>query len=562
MKLFAVLIAMVLTLTGSSSAKAASGNEVVVIYNSRLPESRAVAYHYALRREVPSNQIWGLVMTTNEVMSRAEFRDSLQMPLFQKLESNGLWTLGEGRIRSTNREIVRAEKMVVKSDIRYAVLCWGVPQKIAPDGSINEPGNENARPEMRRNEAAVDSELAWLPLTQLKLPLSGLMRNPLFGTTNAVALHPTNGLLMVTRLDGPTSELARGLVDKALQAEREGLWGRAYFDIRNTTEPGLKAGDDWIRSAANICRLLGFETVVDSNANTFHASFPMSQIAFYCGWYEPHISGPFAAPKVEFMPGAFAYHLHSFSANSLRSTEQWWAGALVARGVTATMGCVYEPYLPGTPELGTFTSRFIYSAFTFGEAAYAAQPFLSWQVTVVGDPLYRPFGRKAEALQAELTASTNRLVEWLHLRLANINLANGAPPANALNYLESLPLTKQSAVLSEKLGDVCVRLGKPASAVFNYQQALKLNPSPLQRVRLRFALGDMLLAQEDNEKAYENYKSMLTESPGYAGIAAVYQKLIDVAKKTGKNREARQWEEKLKPLVSLPPANSQTSEKK
>ncbi len=48
----------------------------------------------------------------------------------------------------------------------------------------------------------------------------------------------------------------------------------------------------------------------------------MSHIAIYAGWYDGDVSGPFAAPKVEFMPGAFAYHLHSFSADTLRSTTQ------------------------------------------------------------------------------------------------------------------------------------------------------------------------------------------------------------------------------------------------
>jgi hypothetical protein len=32
------------------------------------------------------------------------------------------------------------------------------------------------------------------------------------------------------------------------------------------------------------------------------------------------------------------------------------------------------------------------NGYTFGEAAWAAQPVLSWQTTVIGDPLYRPFG--------------------------------------------------------------------------------------------------------------------------------------------------------------------------
>ena len=51
----------------------------------------------------------------------------------------------------------------------------------------------------------------------------------------------------------------------------------------------------------------------------------MSQIAIYAGWYDGDVSGPFTLPKVEFMPGAFAYHLHSFSADTLRSETSHWA---------------------------------------------------------------------------------------------------------------------------------------------------------------------------------------------------------------------------------------------
>ncbi len=111
-------------------------------------------------------------------------------------------------------------------------------------------------------------------------------------------------------------------MDKALQAERDGLWGRAYFDARGL-EPtnSYYLGDQWILAAAQISSELGFETTVDDKPETFPASFPMSQIAIYCGWYDPDASGPFAQPKVEFMPGAFAYHLHSFSASTIRSTD-------------------------------------------------------------------------------------------------------------------------------------------------------------------------------------------------------------------------------------------------
>jgi uncharacterized protein (TIGR03790 family) len=169
-------------------------------------------------------------------------------------------------------------------------------------------------------------------------PLTGPLRNWVYTSTNRAFLHPTNGLLMVSRLDGPDANIARGLVDKALQAEADGLWGRAYFDLRSITNTDYKLGDEWIRGASELCRHWGFETIVDEQPETFPAEFPMSQIAFYCGWYDPAASGPFARPTVEFMPGAFAYHLHSYSAARLRSPTENWVGPLLARGATISMG--------------------------------------------------------------------------------------------------------------------------------------------------------------------------------------------------------------------------------
>src|SRR5262249_18763372 len=251
--------------------------------------------------------------------------------------------------------------------------------------------------------------------------------------------------------DGPSAEIARGLVDKAIQAETDGLWGRAYFDLRGITDPNYKPGDDWIRGASEICRRLGFETIVDNQPWTFPPEFPMSQIANYCGWYDGAMSGPFTRKQVELMPGAFAYHLHSFSAAALRSATNTWVGPLLARGATISMGCVDEPYLSGTPQVAIFIARFVYAGMTFGEAAYAAQPVLSWQTPIVGDPLYRPFGTPLEQLRTELDAKHNPVIEWYYLRLVDLNLANGRPAAPWARYLEALPVTSQSPVLTEKL---------------------------------------------------------------------------------------------------------------
>ncbi|MGA2028585.1 MAG: TIGR03790 family protein [Verrucomicrobiota bacterium] len=509
----------------------ADGDEVIIVYNKSVPESKAVAEYYAAARQVPRNQIYGFTLTTDEEMSRAEFRDLLQKPLARWLEQDGFWQFGSVTNVMTNGE-QRVEYRVVVSKIRYAVLCYGVPLKIAPDPNLHETIRKSMQVELQRNEAAVDSELAWLPLIKMNVPLTGPLPNWTYGARNEAELNPTNGILLVARLDGPTPEIARGLVDKALEAERDGLWGRAYFDLRNISDSVYKLGDDWIRGAAEICRELGFETVVDEKPETFPASFPMSQIAIYEGWYDGNVSGPFTLPKVEFMPGAFAYHLHSFSAATLRSTTQNWCGPLLAKGATCTMGCVYEPYLGATPNVTVFTARFLANGFTFGEAAWAAQPELSWQTTVVGDPLYRPAGKSPLELHAELARRHSKLIEWSHLRVVNLAIAHGVPLAQAANYLENISATTNSAVLTEKLADLFDELGKPSSTISTYEKALQLNPSPEQRIRIRLTLGERLATANRGADAIDNYKRLLEESPDYPGRNSIEDKLTALENKS------------------------------
>jgi len=535
------------------AARAANpGDEVVIVYNTLVPQSREVADYYAARRLVPANQIFGFALSTNEDMSRKEFRNDLQKPLAQALKKGKLWQIGPTIVPASTNRPGRVEWKPVKSRIRYALLCFGVPLRIEKDPNFTEAGLEKLRPELRRDEAAVDSELALLPLIEEKLPLAGPAYNPVYCTTNAAWLYPTNGVLLVTRLDGPTPAIARGLVDKALQAEADGLWGRAYFDLRSITDPAYKLGDDWIRGASEICRHVGFETVVDENPRTFPDGFPMSQIALYMGWYDGKASGPFAQPTVEFMPGAFAYHLHSYSAATLRSTTQYWVGPLLAKGATITMGCVAEPYLSGTPDLAVFTARLILSGFTFGEAAYAAQPVLSWQTTVVGDPLYRPFGKSPDQLYRELAAQGSKLVEWSYLRLVDVNQAAGKPVAELAVLLDQLEETKHSAVLSEKLADLYAAQGKPSSAIYTYRQALQLDPSPQQRIRLLLTLGEKLLAQEHTQEAYEEYQKLLHEFPDYPDKLVICMKLLHLANKLDKKADAAEYEAEITRLAPPP----------
>lgn len=540
--------AAILVLAGVVPVFAANrGAEVIVVYNTRVPESKSIAEYYAERRHVPASQIFGFALNTGEEMSRTEFTDSLEKPLARKLEAKKLWRTGTETLPATNGHPAKVIRRVTESKIRYAVLCYGVPVKIARDPNLPDPQRDKIRPEFRRNEAAVDSELSLLPSLDEDLPLDGPLTNPLYGLTNAVAFTPTNGVLMVARLDGPSAKIARGLVDKAIEAETNGLWGRAYFDARNIQDPAYKLGDEWIEEAAKMCRELGFETTVDEKPATFPPEFPMSHIAIYCGWYAGNADGPFARKHVEFMPGAFAYHLHSFSAAHLRSATDNWVGPLLARGATITMGCVYEPYLGGTPDVSIFISRFIHFGFTFGEAAYACQSVLSWQTTVVGDPLYQPFGIPPLERLKELVARRSKYLEWSHLKVVDLNIGRETPLPIVVNYLETIPTTKHSAVLTEKLAGLYETMGKPSSAIETYQKALTLDPSPEQAIRIRLTLADKLLEAKDDAAAYDDLKNLLSENPDYPAKENIYKRMEPLAEKLNKKEDLAKLEGELQP---------------
>ena len=541
------------------------GDSVAVIYNSRLPESRDLAFYYAQRREVPTNQVFGFDLPVTETMTRAEFRDQLLKPLVKALQRQRLITVRSEIVPAGRDKTGDSVQKVVDARIRYGTLCYGVPVKILRDPALNEPGTDKVRIEVRRNEAAVDSELSALPLLLQGSPLTGPLRNPVAGVTNAAQIHPTNGVWMVARLDGPTVEVARGLVDKAIEAETHGLWGRAYFDLRGLTNGNYKLGDDWLRATADLARRLGFETVVDDAPETFSAAFPMSQIAFYAGWYDGQVSGPFTRPKVEFMPGAVAYHLHSFSAQVLRTADQYWAGPLLARGATATVGYVEEPYLEGTINVAAFLGGLTLGGFSLGEAAYGAQQTISWQTTVLGDPLYRPFGRRDPAepfgkrlqeLHGRLLAEKSRLIEWSHLQVVNLSMERRAPWSEVIGYLQQQSITATSSVLQEKLGDLYYGRGKLADAIDAYAKALKLEMTPQQRTRVMLGQAQLLTLYTRRQQALDLYRQFLKEFPDYPDRLGIYQKMLPVAQDLNQPAEVARCQKEIERLAP-PPSPSQ-----
>jgi tetratricopeptide (TPR) repeat protein len=206
---------------------------------------------------------------------------------------------------------------------------------------------------------------------------------------------------------------------------------------------------------------------------------------------------------------------------------------------------VHEPFLGGTPDIGLLVARLYYLGFSYGEAVYAAQPVTSWMTTVVGDPLFRPMLRPAQELHEDLVRRQDPMAAWSHLRVVNLNLAKGFPKYQAVTYLEEIPITKHSAVLSEKLAELYSELGKPSSALRSWQAALDLDPSPQQRIRLQLRLGEKLAEAQRPEEAITVYEQFLGENPNHPQAVAIYRQLIPLAQALGRTNDVAAFQEEI-----------------
>jgi len=197
--------------------------------------------------------------------------------------------------------------------------------------------------------------------------------------------------LMVSRLDGPSAKIAAGLIDKAIKAEKKGLSGKACIDMRGLNiaeqpEPySLEFFDKSLRLLADMLKKRTSMNVVVENTGSLFQPGSCSQTAIYCGWY----SVKKYVDAFDFVPGAVGFHIASFEAMDLRNpSSSNWCPAMLSDGITATLGPVDEPYLLSFPLPNEFFAELLDDR-CLVEAFYRTNPFNSWQLVLIGDPLYR-----------------------------------------------------------------------------------------------------------------------------------------------------------------------------
>jgi len=374
----ATLIALIVLLAPAAQALAAhpEASVTIVLASETVPEGVALARHYLAARGIPAENLCLVRAPAAEEITRDEFNATLWQPLRAFLAR---W---EGRLDVALPDgTVRLQLQSRRA--KYLVPVFGVPIKIK--------GYEQVKTMYLSQAAAVDSELALLPYGEHKLV--GLLGNPYFGADAPFGPPLDGAMVLVSRLDGPSAEIAARLVDDAVWAESQGgLKGRAYVDTRGIKDGPYAEGDAWLLRAADALKHAGLETEVDTKAEVLPLAHPMPDAAVYLGWYADAAVGPMVKAEFRFVRGAVAYHLHSFSGTAIRDSKSHWVGPLLAHGACVTAGAVYEPFLAGTPHVDILMDRLL-KGYSWGEAAFMAESQLSWQMCFLGDPLYRPFGR-------------------------------------------------------------------------------------------------------------------------------------------------------------------------
>ncbi|HMP00925.1 MAG TPA: TIGR03790 family protein [Gemmatales bacterium] len=426
----ALLVVWALVAPGVASADLGPA-DVFILANADSGPSIELAEYYAHRRGVPREHIVSLPMPLTEEVSRADFDRLIRDPLRARLaERRGqvkvLLTVNGVPLRvaaqSTRPEderrigVLKQERAHLEPRLRAAKENLANKQTAAKENPALSNQVAEAKLHLDRltvqdrkldeqiillsqdqSVAAVDSELALLWWGDY--PLARWLPNPLHWQFSPARRMQAPPVVMTCRLDGPSLTVIKRMIDDALAVESDGdLTGHVYVDGKGD---GFDVGADptgtsyggYDESLRELYRLAqneaGFPATYEPTSRLFPAG-SCPDAVFYCGWY----SLASYIPSNQFVRGAVAVHIASLEAVSLRAGNRYWCPNLLMDGAAATMGAVAEPYLFAFPRPAEFFGFLMTGRYTLVECYFRTLPVNSWQMVLLGDPLYNPFRNK------------------------------------------------------------------------------------------------------------------------------------------------------------------------
>lgn len=403
LKCVGLLLLPILLVLRSGTAWCLEPQDVLVVANKAARNSVSLAKYYMQKRGIPEENLVTVWVTgSGESCTRKEYEKRIAAPVRKHLQEfpSAKWprclvTMFGVPLKVNAPELTRAERKTL-DELRKKrdELKKAGPEAKAELKAV-EKRLRSLDPFMRR--AAVDSELSLILAGEA--PLQGWVSNPYFyGNRNRRGKLPYSmrQVTLVSRLDGPTPEVVRRIVDDSLAAEREGLTGKAYFDARWEPNKEHTAGyglyDMSIHAAAKRMRDSGRLPVVEDSRGELFAPGQAPDAALYCGWYS---LGQYV-DAFTWQRGAIGYHLASQECQSLKDAgSNVWCLKMLQHGVAATIGPVDEPYIQAFPLPELFFGMLAHGKHSLVECYFVSLPWLSWKMVLVGDPLYRPFAGQA-----------------------------------------------------------------------------------------------------------------------------------------------------------------------
>ncbi len=412
MKYLPILLIPLFFLSCAGISYALQPEEILLIANRNVPASLELARYYSEKRRIPEGNLVSVAMTDKEDCSREEYQQKLLEPLRKFLAGPQgakirCLLLFYGLPLRVGAPELSPQQWRKVEDLKHAKkqLDWDLnnrqltaEQKQQRQQKSAQLGKQLQQLQRRDQRAAVDSEIALL-LNQ-SYPLEKWLANPFFvGFQKQRNQLPFNKdqVLFVSRLDAPTPAIVRRIIDDSLDAENHGLSGQAYFDARwplpeKKNLHGYALYDASIHRAATVTeKLSSFPVHLDQKETLFQAG-DAPHAALYCGWYS---LGKYV-DAFDWQKGAVGYHIASSECTTLKKPgSQVWCKRMLEDGVAATIGPVAEPYVQGFPLPEIFFGFLLDGYYTLVESYFLSLPYLSWQMVLIGDPLYRPFRNHA-----------------------------------------------------------------------------------------------------------------------------------------------------------------------
>jgi uncharacterized protein (TIGR03790 family) len=410
---------------------------VLVVYNQSVPQSLEVADYYMAKRGIPAGNKCAINSAeTTYISDWNVFASAIKTPIKNCLNSVG------------------------RDKILYIVFTYQTPYKVGSparslDQQIADIWDEYSSGSNRSGRHAYFAEAQ----------SQGNVYQPFISLAAYRQQPSSQHLYSVWRLDAPSVDLAKGLVDKAMLAEASGLSGRGCFDIRGEIDgfdDYVYGSGEWdIHRSAEVARAAGFAVTEDFHYAEFGsqpAPLRCDDAALYAGWYSlDHYNDAFT-----WKPGAIGLHTDSLSAYDLRGGTNWSANAVI-KGITVTSGAIEEPYLDGVAHSdGVF--RNLFEGANVGDALLRNTEYLKWMIVNIGDPLYRPFPGGVAPFNSPNTAQLSLALNPMGVGGGGPSLATLTLPVPAATGGATVTLTSNNTAIATVPASITVPAGASSAS--------------------------------------------------------------------------------------------------